>query len=288
MKVKGLTIIFFAMMFMAAPAFGFDKFPEFDAVGDDSANFFNSFIEKSVVNNNLNAGVKINEDSAFETQEMEVPGNCNLTYTWGEEFYTSSITENDDPCFPGYMSNLTAQGNTGEYEWRIILQMKPQTDIDLNIVDCVLRANGPNLNVWGHAGQTGRYTRPNGVKVWQKAKNPKVTVIAHPGPGHSSGFCEPFKMDARRMPTLNTKVLNQQLYTSKALWDESIVMVLPKTGKTNGEGEIMYALHQGDMIEVIVNIDRIATFVHYGSDNVSLKYVGLWGTAILASNYSAP
>ena len=287
MKVKGLTIVLFAMMFMAAPAFGNDKFPEFDAVGDDSANFFNSFIEESVVNNNLLYGIKINEDSAFEMQEKAVP-ECDWSYMWGEEFYSSSITANDDPCFPGYISNLTARGNTGRYVWNIILQMKPQTDIDLNIVDCVLQANGPNISVWGHAGQTGRYTRPSGIKVWQKAKNPRITVTAYPGPGHSAGFCAPFMMDARTTPNLLKRVLDNKLYTSKALWDESLVMVLPETGTNNGEGEIMYALHQGDMIEVIVDINQIATFVHYGSDNVSLKYVGLWGTAILASNYPAP
>ena len=120
------------------------------------------------------------------------------------------------------------------------------------------------------------------------ASNPKVTVIAYPGPGHTAGFCDPFMMDARRMPTLKKKVLNQQFYTSKALWDESIVMVLPQSGDTNCDGDQMHTLHSGDMIEVIVELDSNVAYVRYGSDNVSLKYVGLWGTELYASQYPAP
>ena len=55
--MRKLALIFFlAITLAAAPALAGD-IPEFDAVGDDSANFFNDSIKRSVIRNNLDFAV---------------------------------------------------------------------------------------------------------------------------------------------------------------------------------------------------------------------------------------
>ena len=48
---KRLFLVLVAMTIICGPAFAGDR-PEFDAVLDDSANFFNDFIKNLVVQNN--------------------------------------------------------------------------------------------------------------------------------------------------------------------------------------------------------------------------------------------
>ena len=57
--LKKLTLIMLAMVFMTVPALA-GNIPEFDTVGDDSANVFNDAIKAQVVRNN-----PINLDSDF-------------------------------------------------------------------------------------------------------------------------------------------------------------------------------------------------------------------------------
>jgi co-chaperonin GroES (HSP10) len=73
--------------------------------------------------------------------------------------------------------------------------------------------------------------------------------------------------------------MDQQLYTSKALWSEGLVMALPQTGNTNASGQAEYNLKQGDKIYVKVEIPGNNTVdLFYGQDNVILKYIGIIGT----------
>jgi hypothetical protein len=51
MMMKKLLLVLIAVAFMCTPALAGDR-PEFDCVGDDSANFFNDFIKDFVVANN--------------------------------------------------------------------------------------------------------------------------------------------------------------------------------------------------------------------------------------------
>jgi len=86
-------------------------------------------------------------------------------------------------------------------------------------------------------------------------------------------------MDARQLPGLALMSLDNALYTSKALWEEGIVMVMPETGVTNSAGETMFNLKQGDAIEVTVSVPHNNTCdIYYGEDNVVLKYIGIIGT----------
>jgi hypothetical protein len=275
MNLKRSMIALVAVMFVATTAFAGNT-PEFDAVGIDSANYFNDAIKDSVVANNTDSyGNIINNLSDFAwTKDAE--DSCGNLYGWGEKFYTRA-PRSADPCFDGYNSHVTTYWNTNTYEWYIVLQMKPESDIDLNIVDCVLKDN--NLDIWEFAQQTGRFRAANGALKFTRSANPSVTVEAWPGPYSVVGFCAPFTMDARRTPTLANTAMDGKLYTSKALWEESIVLVLPESGKTNGSSQAMYDLHMGDMIKVKIDIPGNSTcFIRYGSDNVVLKYIGIVGT----------
>ncbi len=262
--LRKLTVIIAVTLFLAAPALAGNR-PEFDAVGDDSKNFFNDFIKEMVIEKSLDrAGNQINRYSDFTKKKDEFFKNtAGLLYP--------------DPCFPGYYSALIDAFNSAEFEWQIVLQMKPETDIDLQIRDCVLKHN--TFDPWFYAEQTGRYRQPWGELVFDIYANPTVTVQALPGPFATTGFKYPFYMDARTMPGLKNAPLVDALYTSKGIWDESLVMVLPKTGGKNGKGQTMYNLKQGDKINVFVKVPYNNTVdIFYGQDNVVLKYVGIVGT----------
>ena len=62
-------------------------------------------------------------------------------------------------------------------------------------------------------------------------------------------------------------------------------MAAPKTGNTNGSGQMEYNLKQGDIIHVTVEIpsDTNTVDVWYGPDSVVLKYIGIINTEFFAS-----
>jgi hypothetical protein len=208
------------------------------------------------------------------------------------------------PCIPYYEyyeSALTDAYNEGIYTWQIVLQMKPESDINLKIQDCVLKHNGVRpwdpycfqhdddfLHGGDDAEQTGRYRASWGQLFFVPSANPVVTVKAIPGPFATPGFTDPVTLDARQMPGLGSVPLEQALYTTKAVWEEGIVMVLPETGTTNQSGETVYNLKQGDKINVTVAIPpNNSVDVRYGPDNVLLEYVGIVGTEYV-SKYFCP
>lgn len=259
--IRKSMIVLVALVFFATPALA-GNCPEFDAVGDDSTNYFNDAIKDMVVENVLDGfGNKINENSSFGS----------------EYFWNSAGSLYPDPCFPEHVSALTDCWNEAVYKWQIVLQMKPESDIDLVIVDCVMKHN--EFNVWTGCDQTGRYRAPWGQLFFVPSSNPSVSVVATPGPFATPGFVAPMIMDARGLPGLNTTALADALYTSKALWEEGIVMILPETGLLNSSMQPMYNLKQGDMIYVEVRIPYNNTVdIRYGEDNVRVEYIGIVGT----------
>jgi hypothetical protein len=153
--------------------------------------------------------------------------------------------------------------------------MMPETDLDLNIRDCVLKEN--QRNIWVYAQQTGRWRQTNGKLVFAKNKNPRVTVKALPGI-RQPGAPAPFIMDARRMPGLGLTALDAKLYTSKALWEEGIVMKLPEPGTFNQLGQPVFVLREGDLLAVKIDVPwNNPVDIYYGPDNVVIKYVGIIG-----------
>jgi hypothetical protein len=266
--IKKLALLVLLVAFISAPALA-GNIPEFDAVGDDSANFFNDFIKELVVANNIDAsGVVINNFSDFR-------GYFRPDGTPWEYFATSAAADDPSPCFPGYFDHKAGPWFPNTFEWRIVLQMAPETDLDLNIRDCVLKEN--ERNIWRFAQQTGRWRQTNGRLVFARNKNPRVSVEALPGIKQPPGAAR-FYMDARRMPGLGLTALLNKLYTSKALWEEGIVMKMPEPGTFNQLGQPVFVLREGDQLHVTFNIPwNNPVDIYYGTDNVVIKYVGIIG-----------
>ena len=183
-----------------------------------------------------------------------------------------------DPCFGdfGLLSALAGVWSEATYEWWIVLQMKPESDLNLNIYDCVLKVG--QFSPWGGAEQTGRY-RSGSQSVFVLSANPSIKVKAYPGEYATPGFTAPFVLDSRVSPSLDGVALADVLYTSKALWSENLVLEMPETGKMNRSGQTMYNLKQGDLIYVKVTIPYNNTCdIRYGADSVIVKYIGICGT----------
>ncbi|WP_320044826.1 hypothetical protein [uncultured Desulfobacter sp.] len=272
--MKKLVMVLIATTFMYASAFAGEN-PEFDVVGCDADWYFSNSITDDVVENVLDsADNKINEFSDFTYAPYD--GNF-------KEYFTQTAgQEQESVCFPGYMTYLIDAGNSAEYKWRIVLQQKPDTDLDISIRDCVQKMNSFSpyaTTAYEGASQTGRYKWPWGTSVWTASANPTITAKALPGEYKTIGFpAAGFYLDARTLPELTVVPLVDKLYTSKALWEESIVVAMPETGVLNGMGETQYRLKQGDMIEIEIKVPGSNTVnMSYGAESVALKYVGIYG-----------
>jgi hypothetical protein len=271
---------------LAGPAMA-GNVPEFDAVGDDSTNVFalgNQIQYGQVIQNNIGPFGPINLFSDFTDNCFIIGANPvgDPIFECLEVFATSAGQLFPDPCFAQfgfegpYQSAMIDAWNEATYEWWIILQMKPESDLNLNIYDCVLKHN--TFDIWNAAEQTGRYRAPWGQLFFTPNQNPVVSVTAYPGELPTPGFETPFTMDARPLPGLDPPVpLIDAFYTSKALWSEGIIMVMPETGLTNTQGETMYALKQGDQLRVKIYVNPNPTDIFYGQDNVIVKYIGVVG-----------
>jgi hypothetical protein len=243
--------------------------PEFDAVGKDRTNAFSDFYKTLVVQHGLDsAGRVINDLSDFAQ----------------ESFTTSAGALTPDPCFsvPGktYLSALTPTWTEASYGWKITLQMKPASDLSLNLIGCILRAG--ESDPWTQARQTGLYRTPWPAEepIFLPFANPKVTVRAFPGPFAVLGFPEAgFYLDARPQPGFNVSALKNSECTLQSLLEESVLLVAPITGHTNALGETVYELSQGDRLSITVELPYNSTAdIRFGKDNAVVKYLGFVGT----------
>lgn len=255
--------------------------PEYDAVGTDSANIY------SVLQGATYGAVNLGPNAALEADSNFVR----------ENFDTNAGQAKLSPCFLSVPADppiavpvhLTDVWNEGTYEWDIVLQMKPESDINLNIYDCVLKHNETNIYVY--ADQTGRYRQPWGELVFNPLYSPLISATASPGPYATTGFQNqfladgPLILDARLLPTLVKVPMVGVSYTSKAHWPEGIVLAMPKTGEINESGQDEWNLKQGDLISVIVSIPDMTNTVDvwYGAQSVLLKYIGIINTEYFAS-----
>jgi hypothetical protein len=269
MSVKKIIILAVAAIFLATPAMA-DNIPEFEALCD-STNIFavdGELTYGAVIDNNVAEGLQINRYSAFPSEGFTPP---------------ASAQARTDFCFPNYLSYRTEPQVTATYAWQFVLQMIPESDINVNIYDCVLKPQG--TDIFSEAQQTGRVNLPDGSTRFFKTQNPRMTVTAIAADGRFNDFT----MTARKMPGLWTWAMDNKLYTSKAHWEEGIVLELPLEGDGNSNGETEYKLLAGDIIRVVVQVDaphpaRIA----YGPDNVLLKYIGIVGSEIVYQDFQNP
>jgi len=279
MKKTIVTSLAFSVL-MGAVVAQAGNIPEFDAVCNDEENYFaisNSAQYGQVIVNNVGPSGPLNLRSCW----VRTAGQ--LAY---EEFTTTAGELYDDPVFPGMLSALTDVYNEGTYHWNIVLQMKPESDLNINIYDSVLKHN--EFSPWGYAEQTGRYRAPWGQLMFIPSANPQITVQAIPGKYATPGFTSPVTLDARTIPGLGKVTLDDAVYTSKCLWTDDIVVVMPETGTTNTVNQRMYNLKQGDMISVDIYVPGNNTAdIRYGADSITVKYIGIVGTWMYGTHVTA-
>jgi len=295
--IKRIFLILMAVALISTPALAGNK-PEYDAVGDDSAMVFVDQILAAIANNNFDGfqqAIEFHSDFRYVSGPAFNPVGSIPGPASAEFFVQIAGSLFPDPCYYfieandlgisthlPYLSALTTTYNQAIYRWRITLQMKPESDINVNIRDCVFKEN--RTDIWFYADQTGYYRAPWGQLIFVQAANPSIYVYAIPGPFATPGFATPVILDARSLPGLTLAPLFNVLYTTKAFFEEGLVAAIPFTGETNASGQAVFDLHQGDMIDVTVTIPFNNTVdIRYGADNVFLKYIGIVGT-----EYSAP
>jgi len=279
--MKKLLLALVVVAFMVTPALAGNQ-PEFDTVGCDATNYFNDFIRDFVCANGTvftgTATIRINEYSSFPSEAFTQTAGLLLP----------------DPCFNGlrtclYLSALTDAFNQATYTWTIVLQKKPESDLNLNIRDCVLKHNF--FDVWTECEQTGRWRAPWGELMFWVGSNPLITVTALPGQFAETGFPTNIgggmRLDARVVPGLTTVVpLSDIAFTSKCLWEETVIVALPTSAVANASGQTQVNLKQGDSIRISIRIPPANTAdIRYGSDNVSLKYIGVIGTEFFSTTF---
>lgn len=276
--MKKILMSLIAVTLMATSSFAGEG-PEFDVVGCDASNYFNDKIRDIVIDQSVNlSDDKINYYSDW-------------TPTKVEDFYAVGATRGqEDPCFPGYETKLTTPYRQAFYTWKIVLQKQPETDLDIAIRDCVMKPNSfdPFGEFWLEGTfQTGRYFENDGWNWWIPQANPKISVMASPGE-QSIGFT-PFYLMGRLMPTLGDTPLKDASFTSKGVWEETIVAALPETGLPGADGGVQAMLVEGDIITVTIEVGPVNfSNVNYGSDNVSINYVGVYGTEYWTETACAP
>jgi len=279
--MKKTLLIIVAIALMCVPAFAGER-PEFDAVGDDSAIFFADIAKNLVIANN-----PWNADSDFRNFPVDAP----------YEYWSGPGGLKADLCFPGYFSKLVAAGSTGglSFRWKIVLQMRPDTDLDINIIDCVVKPNSETafgVNPYEGAHQTGRYLLMGFLPFFDVTMNPVIRARAIAGP-NAAGNWGSFFLTARTHPLLRNVTLDgaRTYFTSKGIWDESIVVRLPepRVPVDGHPGMFEAALQQGDMVEIeFLMPAQNPVDVRYGQYSTFIKYVGVWGTDWTLTDAMAP
>lgn len=247
---------------------------EFDAVGNDRDNHFQDIYKANAIENSLNNdGRRINQYSNFAE----------------EKFFSDSGLPMPDPCFSfatPYESVLTRSWSQGEYAWEITLQMKPLSDLSLQIAGCILQP-GSN-NVLQDAAQTGTYRMAASPELLRfiPSANPTVTVEALPGKAAAANFpANGFGLDVRDGPNLTCTSATDVRFISRSSNGETINLVLPANGAVNASGQTIYELNAGDRIRVTIRVPYNNTGdLRFGKDNVCLFYTGAVGTELTASN----
>ena len=295
MKKFQILVIICVALALAAPVWAGNR-PEYDAVGCDYCNGFAATSLKYYVVNGFNLTnfysdfTRTNADrytsnEPYPYKRVFEQGGLFYDSIYDEWFYTQAAQLKFDTCYggvrdcnTGYIASaLTDAYNIGIYEWQIVLQMKPETDLNINIFDCVTKHN--TFNIRDYAEQTGRYRADWGQLFFVQSANPSITALAYPGQFATPGFVSGLILDARAMPTLGLVALNQALYTSKAHWEEGLVVKLPQNGDVSTSGQTEYNLKQGDKIFVRVDVPfNNSVDIRYGPSNVIVKYVGVIGT----------
>ncbi|MCP4114919.1 MAG: hypothetical protein GY737_05835 [Desulfobacteraceae bacterium] len=246
--------------------------PEFDAVGNDSLNYFNDAVTALVLTAN--------------------PWNTKSDFTGnpfpGMEYFNPPVQLTGDLCHDGYRSAYTQWRRPARYEWRIVLQMDPQSDLDISIKQCVVKHSSTTVfgkDPWEGGDQTGRYQLTDGTSVFIPGANPSITVEANPGPNAVLGFTSPFILTCRSQGGINDLPLARLPYTGTGIWNRSLVARMPEHQRAAPNQGVEYPLSAGDTIRITIDIPFLNSVdIRYGRDNVTLRYLGVNNTIFTDSD----
>ena len=251
------------------PEFAARSRPEYDVVGNDSDLFFKDIQIERIIDEGVNAANRrINDYSDFPSEFFQAspPG------TAADPCYSSSGTSYPSVYSPARLAST--------FEWEITLQMKPSSDLVVNLNTCVLKAG--ERDMWTYASQTGTFRTPWAPQDtnFNPSANPHISVKALPGPFAAIGFpAGGFYLDTRKQPDLNIAPLVDKPVTILTFVQEGIVAVLPRQGNSNSLGQTLYELNSGDRIEVVLTVPRNnGADLYFGSQNVFMKYNGTIGS----------
>nr|WP_320014147.1 hypothetical protein [uncultured Desulfobacter sp.] len=283
--IKEALLIMITMAFLSASAIAGTR-PEFDIVGDDQDSIFNCLSENLVLSNN-----PINADSDFTSvmdiyMELDPLGQV-ISIEVAKESFKAPAQLTSDLCFPGYYSALTTPGKAATYVYRIVLQMDPKSDLDIEIQDCVYRPSSETI--FGSTAKTGAFQTGRAVNFlydnfFYPGRTPSVTVKAIPGQFASSQFTKPFYFMHKTQGNFIPLPFVGLLYTSKGIWKENLLARMPIWQGQGACGTVEYPLSAGDIIEVTIDIPHNGvTDVRYGEKSVGIKYVGEQDTVYTAA-----
>ncbi len=271
MEIKRPFMIALTFLLIGSEALSGGR-PEFDAVGNDSSNYFNDAITGLVLTAN-----PWNTESDFTGNPLP-----------GMEYFSTPVQLTDDICYNGYRSAYTQWRRPATYEWQIVLQMDPQSDLDINIEQCVVKHSSTTVFgriPWEGGEQTGRYQLTNGTAVFIQGANPCITVEASPGPNAVFGFTSPFILTGLTQCGITELPLKRLPYTGVAIWERALVARMPGYMTAAPDGGIEYPLSAGDTIRITIAIPFLNSVdIRYGQDNVTVRYIGVNNTIFTNSN----
>ncbi|MGA1871115.1 MAG: hypothetical protein ACMUJM_21485 [bacterium] len=250
--------------------------------------------------------MELYENQSFRGWDVLYTGVPSVSKNWPE-----GIVNIPEPpvaagrCFPvPFSATLTPAGTGSWYRWRIVLQEKPHSDINLKIRGCIMGNEG--LTVYkpytpgiintattpsdSAAGETGRVELNNGTNCFIRSATPRLLVWACPGP--YSVFEDPFKMTAIKFGGQRSRdenndadeiVLDGFVETRFVLvgnFETCVTLKFPENG-FNQIGEKTSTLHHADMIDIIVQIPKNNNVdIYLGRQSVWLEYNGIVGTSV--------
>ncbi len=284
MKLKTSLLISVTLVFLKAMVFA-GGVPEFDSVGDDTSNYFEDNIIEQVTAENY-----WNQASDFRTTDSigTAIENDSGMPMGGMEYFNPPVQITEDTCFPEYVSAYTQWRRPAEYEWQMVLQMDPQSDIDIHIAECILKHSSQTafgLKPWEGSEQTGRYQLTNGSSFFIAGAAPSITVEAKPGPNAVFGFNTPFFLTSRTSGGLMAIPLKGLNYSAIAIWGTNLVARMPEFLVNAPDQGIEYPLSAGDILNIKIRIPfNNCVDIRYGKDNVTVRYIGTNNTIFTSAS----
>ncbi len=271
-KILFLIMICLIAMAIAVPAFAGQE--PYVAVVKDDINYNEPYISEKE-SQWLHAATNYKCEEFKSHKPITEPDLCNFTgYT------------------PEYTTSLITQGNSGRYQWKIVLPKKPEGDLNVTVQCAILKPNETDIN--NCAGITGENVAPSckrGSDNLKSAALPMIKAVAYPGPFADTNWKDaggiPFNLTAMKNPssysyknygignTSSHQVLDMSTNSRIALkgcFTKTIFVAMPSEGRTNALGQIEHSMDAGDLIVVTMQVpaeNTVDIYCHQGSVKVN-------------------